>query len=516
MLRRLSRKGRSDSKSVLAKFLDFIDTPIWALPIATFIEQRSVVFDRQQGNVALYEEIHKEFSDLVDTLVECFCADSNIPLNQLKEALRNAEAERLSIHQKTNLEPIAAAESFNVFVPMMMRKNVELQLQALQMIEFMCGLIPSVLQIEEGETLKNKPRVVTPEETERYVLIAVMRQSREEFDNLTRNELLELEEVLRSSEEERRRLEAERGKEDELLAKALATSDGNAEKSNQTPSTSTAGAEPPAPSASPSMPARKTSEESAPKPTKEASVTVATAVTESKQPRTATAKKDRRESAVERPPSAKNSVDKDRRQSLGGERSPSARSSTPAQPRNGSDAAAPKKTDGRPPTAKRSNTPASEARASVKSATTKERRPSTEARRRKEEPGADPVPVDKTTPQEPDDDSGLVYGPRGKNIYDVNALLQEPNRLNSATVRSREEYLKMQRDRLLTMKANEREKQMNEVSQRAAQERPRTAKAARGLMRGSRAAIGTDEVLATRKAIVEQLKNEMDAAAPET
>ncbi|VDL73868.1 unnamed protein product [Nippostrongylus brasiliensis] len=222
MLRRLSRKGRSDSKSVLAKFLDFIDTPIWALPIATFIEQRSVVFDRQQGNVALYEEIHKEFSDLVDTLVECFCADSNIPLNQLKEALRNAEAERLSIHQKTNLEPIAAAESFNVFVPMMMRKNVELQLQALQMIE-----------------------------------------------------------------------------------------------------------------------------------------------------------------------------------------------------------------------------------------------PSTEARRRKEEPGADPAVVDKSTPQQPDDDSGLVYGPRGKNIYDVNALLQEPNRLNSATVRSREEYLKMQRDRLLTMKANEREKQMN-------------------------------------------------------
>ncbi|VDK57616.1 unnamed protein product [Cylicostephanus goldi] len=76
---------------------------------------------------------------------------------------------------QTSLEPVAAAQDFNVFVPMMMRKNVELQLQALQMIEFMCGLIPSVLQIEEGESFKNKAKVISPEETERYVLIAVMR-----------------------------------------------------------------------------------------------------------------------------------------------------------------------------------------------------------------------------------------------------------------------------------------------------------------------------------------------------
>lgn len=41
----------------------------------------------------------------------------------------------ISADSQTSLEPIAAAENFNVFVPMMMRKNVELQLQALQMIE---------------------------------------------------------------------------------------------------------------------------------------------------------------------------------------------------------------------------------------------------------------------------------------------------------------------------------------------------------------------------------------------
>uniref|UniRef100_A0A0K0DDF5 Cilia- and flagella-associated protein 36 n=1 Tax=Angiostrongylus cantonensis TaxID=6313 RepID=A0A0K0DDF5_ANGCA len=171
MLRRLTRKNSSSGKNILGKFLEFIDSPIWALPIANFIEHRSIVFDRQQGSITMYEKIHKEFTELVNTLTECFCADSSIPVDSLRQELKNAEADKLTIRQKasTSLEPIAAAENFNVFVPMMMRKNVELQLQALQMIEFMCGLIPSVLQIEDGETLRNKPRLFSPEETERYV-----------------------------------------------------------------------------------------------------------------------------------------------------------------------------------------------------------------------------------------------------------------------------------------------------------------------------------------------------------
>ncbi|PIO63965.1 hypothetical protein TELCIR_14420 [Teladorsagia circumcincta] len=337
---------------------------------------RGAVFDRQQGNVELYEQIHKEFSELVDTLVECFCADTNIPLETLREALKTAEADKFTVRQRTSLEPLAAAKDFNVFVPMMMRKNVELQLQALQMIEvgvFMCGLLPSVLQIEDGETLRNKARVVTPEETERYVLIAVMRQSKEEFDSLSKSEMKELEDVLRSSEEERRRLEMERGKEEELFSRALAVSNEKIFYS---------------------------------------SVLIA------------------------------------------------------------------------------------------------EFQPSTEARKTKEDGTVNKSVGEKT--EEELDEEGMMYGPRGKNIYDVNALLKEPNRLNSATIRSREEYLRMQRDRLLAMKANEREKQMHEVSQRAAQERPRTARAARGLMRGSRGAIGNDDVLAARRAIVDQLKTEIE------
>ncbi|EFP00001.1 hypothetical protein CRE_18839 [Caenorhabditis remanei] len=117
------------------------------------------------------------------------------------------------------LEPLLAAQNFNVFVPMMMRKNIELQLQALQMIEFMCGLIPSVLQLEDGESLKNMKKL-TPEETERYVLISVLRHSKDEYDAMHKGSE-ELEQMAINSRIQREALEKEIRKEDILIQKAL-------------------------------------------------------------------------------------------------------------------------------------------------------------------------------------------------------------------------------------------------------------------------------------------------------
>uniref|UniRef100_A0A1I7XM57 60S ribosomal subunit assembly/export protein LOC1 n=1 Tax=Heterorhabditis bacteriophora TaxID=37862 RepID=A0A1I7XM57_HETBA len=106
---------------------------------------------------------------------------------------------------------------------------------------------------------------------------------------------------------------------------------------------------------------------------------------------------------------------------------------------------------------------------------------------------------------------GSQYGPRERNVNDVHTLLRETQRLNSADVRSRAEYLRMQRDKLLALKKKERDKQMQEVTSRAAQERPRTAKAARGIMRGGRGPVPStnDDVIAARKALVEKLKTEV-------
>ncbi|VDM56509.1 unnamed protein product [Angiostrongylus costaricensis] len=432
MLRRLARKNSSSGKNIIEKFLEFIDSPIWVLPIANFIEHRSVVFDRQQGSITMYEKIHKEFIELVDTLTECFCADSGIPVDSLRQELKNAEADKLTIRQKVfprvkvSLFPIAAAGNFNVFVPMMMRKNVELQLQALQMIEFMCGLIPSVLQIEDGETLRNKPRLFSPEETERYVLIAVMRQSKEEFDNLSKLELEELEELLRSSEEERRRLEQEQGKEQELFSLALS----QAEESTKIMDAS---------------PVRKSSSVGH---SEQSSIITHAEVKSSKETETkrnraeATENKALKSSLLSQKDQKENTDDSMTLAKVHDVVGHNEEKEEEKKLVNSDDLFKAHKysvyfrESKRPPTAKRANTPQKVGKKPlVKSASVKGRRVSAS--------------------------EGFMMGPRNMEMTNFEALLQEPNRLNSAAVRSREEYLRMQRDRLLQMKAIVREKQMS-------------------------------------------------------
>ena len=87
------------------------------------------------------------------------------------------------------------------------------------MIEFMGGLIPSVLQLEDGESLKNMKKL-TPEETERYVLISVLRHSKDEYDAMHKGSE-ELEQMAINSRIQREALEKEIRKEDILIQKAL-------------------------------------------------------------------------------------------------------------------------------------------------------------------------------------------------------------------------------------------------------------------------------------------------------
>lgn len=68
------------------------------------------------------------------------------------------------------LEPVIAAQDYNIFVHLMMRKNIELQLQALEMIEMLCGLIPAVLLPGGPEDMGRGG-----DDQERLILIEVMR-----------------------------------------------------------------------------------------------------------------------------------------------------------------------------------------------------------------------------------------------------------------------------------------------------------------------------------------------------
>ncbi|CAI2354303.1 unnamed protein product [Caenorhabditis sp. 36 PRJEB53466] len=496
---------------------------------------------------------------------------------------------------------------------MMMRKNIELQLQALQMIEFMCGLIPSVLQLEEGETLRHMKKL-TPEETERYVLISVLRHSKDEYDAMQKGSD-ELEQVARDSRAQREQLEQDIRREEFLLQKALnegakkrqgASTQTNAplsvaammashftiDNGTSTDDISFDLVEKPKQATS-STSGTMTSPEARLKSAKRtgclemSDVAVGGSQQKEKRPGTAKGPNQRKFSkagledlvgvqnveqqkneplkdvenvdkadalaaanaTIGKEPKEGPSTRKNNRNELSGatdgvaqtssdagvqkekEKKEASRPSTRKSIRNAASGTVDGSSGSRP--VSRKDTTSHEPRAKTPASKSSDDRPTT--RRSSVDKLApkrnDSVPRERSfsvSKKDKDDSNkkppksigplrsnnydgevpmgrpgspGMDHGPRRKNLNDVNSHLVDPSRLNSSDVRSRAQYLREQRDKLLQLKNEERIKQMNDI-QRTTVERPRTSRAARGFLDKKEA----EEI---RKEINDKLKTEI-------
>lgn len=218
-------------------FMQFLKNDLWQIPVSQFVEQHSTVFEREPDlmsgddgvvgaatGITEYQKIHKNFSGMINDLINAFCQDSGCNRDQLMGALKAADRENgLSQKQRMLLEPIVAARDFDVFMPMMMRKNIELQLQALKMIEHMKGLLPSSLKLGQ-EDAEIWDALFEEEESDRLILISVLKQSKAEWerDQRMRQEWQnELELAIRESLRDKTMLEQMHRREQQLMEEAL-------------------------------------------------------------------------------------------------------------------------------------------------------------------------------------------------------------------------------------------------------------------------------------------------------
>ncbi|XP_069464164.1 cilia- and flagella-associated protein 36 isoform X3 [Ambystoma mexicanum] len=128
-----------DSEWVVESIFGFLRSRLWAEPVLDFLEQRCSVFDDEEENKLSYTEIHHEYK-------------------------------KMSI-----LQPVMAAEDFKLFKSVMVQKNIELQLQAIQIIQERNGVLP--------DCLTNGSDVLSDlEQQEMELLSEAIRISKEEYE----------------------------------------------------------------------------------------------------------------------------------------------------------------------------------------------------------------------------------------------------------------------------------------------------------------------------------------------
>ncbi|XP_012545281.2 cilia- and flagella-associated protein 36 [Bombyx mori] len=153
---------------VFDSLVGFLHGPIWNVPLQTFIEERSLPFEpTENGEVidrAEYKKIHIDYRNLVDVMLGSFMDDIGITAEQFEAACKLSARDLAGLpaqfHRRL-FEQIWAANDYAMFVKMMTHKNVELQLQALELIERRYGTMPSIFmsdteKLETSETNENE------------------------------------------------------------------------------------------------------------------------------------------------------------------------------------------------------------------------------------------------------------------------------------------------------------------------------------------------------------------------
>eukprot|EP00796_Vickermania_ingenoplastis_P005049 gene5049-3636_t len=126
------------SSTFLICFLLFSRSPVWRTPVNNFIDEHCYVFDNESEMKLEYTAIHKEFVQLIDSLITNFVNELGVPPEEAMEALHTALASKeteIGGQVDRFVTYIYGAEDFRTFHRMMMRRNVELDILAMRALK---------------------------------------------------------------------------------------------------------------------------------------------------------------------------------------------------------------------------------------------------------------------------------------------------------------------------------------------------------------------------------------------
>mmetsp|Transcript_25215 Transcript_25215/g.64064 ORF Transcript_25215/g.64064 Transcript_25215/m.64064 type:complete len:525 (-) Transcript_25215:225-1799(-) len=130
----------SDADWLFESVQQFLSSPSWALPVMSFIDENCIVFDLDDENKLVYMEIYQAFKDMVDSLLEFHLSDMGVTQEQFFAALASNPR---TILAKQLLEQLLVIDDFLSFKKMMVKRNAELEAEALGMIKSYADSTPA-------------------------------------------------------------------------------------------------------------------------------------------------------------------------------------------------------------------------------------------------------------------------------------------------------------------------------------------------------------------------------------
>ncbi|CAG0924568.1 unnamed protein product, partial [Notodromas monacha] len=145
--------GDSEKTWILDSLFEFLTGEIWNVPIMIFIEGKSVIFDPEEENQQEFKAVHNEYRYLVDGLLSCYMQELEISIEDFHSACEQVTSSPMLTGKikQTLYEQLWAADDYEAFKRMMVEKNINLQLQALDVLRKKFGMGTLAVEVSPGD-----------------------------------------------------------------------------------------------------------------------------------------------------------------------------------------------------------------------------------------------------------------------------------------------------------------------------------------------------------------------------
>lgn len=109
----------------------YLKSPEWSVPVMEFIDKHCIVFDTEEENKFEFTTIHQEFCEMVNSLLEGFLADMGITPEEFVIVCQDPNSAALN---EFVFNQILAVDDFVSFKKMMVKRTLELNVQAMSML----------------------------------------------------------------------------------------------------------------------------------------------------------------------------------------------------------------------------------------------------------------------------------------------------------------------------------------------------------------------------------------------
>jgi hypothetical protein len=127
---KIDKMSSEDYDWIFDFVLQFLESDKFDAAVMDFVDEKCFVFDCEEENKFIYTDIHKEFKEHIEALISSNLGELGITPEIFLDSCEKARNSR-DINKQV-FERMLAMDDFDTFKKIMVKRNVELQLEAMQ------------------------------------------------------------------------------------------------------------------------------------------------------------------------------------------------------------------------------------------------------------------------------------------------------------------------------------------------------------------------------------------------